>query len=272
MQFYALEGDLPILAAYALRHKEYLCPECKGVVLVRKGAQREPHFYHPTVPSHCLQHKKSLTHLRIQWLLHDLFPAGQAKMERPFPEIGRIADVAWESGKIVFEVQYSAISLQEAHSRCQDYLSVGFTPIWVLHENQFNKRKLSASEELLRKTGAYYTNINEKGHGEIYDQFDVYIRGKKIFSGPPLKIDLRKPSPLPAKLFIGKEAPQAILRRSGPLYFAGDLLDHFLKTPATSMQEIEKRFLKAPKRPSIWSSLLHFYQIFFRLLLEKACR
>lgn len=271
MQFYALEGDLPILAAHALRHKEYRCPECKGTVLVRKGAQREPHFYHPTVPAHCLQHKKSLTHLRIQWIIHQLFPSGEAKMERPFPEIGRIADVVWERGKIVFEVQYSAITLQEARSRCHDYLSAGFTPIWILHEKQFNKRKLSASEELLRKTGAYYTNIDEKGHGEIYDQFDICLRGRKLFSGPLLKIDLKKPYLAAPRGKSEKTLPQAILNRQGPLYFAGDLLDHFLKEPSSSMLDMEKRFLKESQKPTPLSYLKRFYQIFFRLLLEKAC-
>ncbi|MBI2742335.1 MAG: hypothetical protein HYX48_00260 [Chlamydiales bacterium] len=272
MQFYALDGDFPILATHAQRHEEYRCPECKGAVRLRKGAHRQPHFYHPTVPALCLQHKKSLTHLRIQWIIQALFPSGEARMERPFPEIGRIADVAWERGKIVFEIQYSPISLQEARSRCADYRSIGYTPIWILHEKQFNKRKICAAEQLLRKTGAYYTNIDEKGHGEIFDQFDICLRGRRLFSGPRLKVNVKEPIRFSPHLIKGKEAPKALLSREGPLYFSGDLLDHFAKGDASSMLEMERRILRAPSKPTLLSEIRRFYQIFFGAALEKSCR
>ncbi len=271
MQFYALDGEIPVLAAQALRHKDYLCPECQAFVRLRKGSERQPHFYHPTVPAHCQQHKKSLTHLRIQWIIQSLLPSGEGKMERAFPEIGRIADVAWESAKIVFEIQFSPISLREANARCQDYRSLGFTPIWILHEKQFNKRKIRASEDLLRQIGGYYTNIDEKGHGEIYDQFDICRRGRRFFKGPPLKVDITRPMRMLAQL---DNSPQLLVKRteSWPLYFSGDLFDSFLQRPSSSMHEMENNFLKPRFSRTFWQAVKQFYQIFFRMALERVCR
>jgi competence protein CoiA len=133
-------------------------------------------------------------------------------MERPFPGISRIADVVWEKEKIVFEIQYSPISLEEASSRCSDYKTAGFTPIWILHVKRFNRRKINASENFLRKTGAYYTNFNEKGHGEIFDQFEICKNGRRLFRGPTLTLDISQPKAL--VLPEGVDLPLALKDRS----------------------------------------------------------
>ena len=271
MQFYALKGNIPLLAAHAEKQRDYLCPECRGVVRLRKGTLRQPHFYHFRSSSRCRQNGKSAAHLQLQWAIFSLFPSGQSHMERPFPEISRIADVTWETEKIVFEVQCSPLSLREAEQRCLDYKSVGFTPIWILHDRQFNGRKISASEELLRKVGAYYTNFDEKGYGEIYDQFDICKSGRRIFQGPSLQVDLKN------RLFfsgaLDTNLPKTLTDRlkSWPFYFAGDLFARFTAKRNPLLLEMEKKFLQ--KKETSWlTKVKQFYLTFFRPLLEKACK
>lgn len=277
MQFYALDEDLPILAAHAARHKDYRCPECGSTIRLRKGQERRPHFYHPTTPLHCHQHNKSLIHLQTQWTIHALLPLKEAQMERIFPEINRVADVAWEGAKIIFEIQYSPISMQEAQARCRDYQKIGYTPIWILHDKRFNRHKISAAESFLREIGCYYTNIDEKGHGEIYDQFDILIGNRRIYRGPPLSINLLKPSKFEELLLPVIESailPKLLTlrRRSWPLYFSLDLWDRFQQTPSSSMLELERKFCKTPERLSCFKIFGLCYKIVFRILLEIVCR
>jgi competence protein CoiA len=267
MQLYALENNLPIFSTHAVRHKDYYCPECKAIVRLRKGPYRKPHFYHPSASSGCSQHKKSLAHLQSQLRIQDLLPSGEGQMEKPFPEIARIADVAWEQKKIVFEIQCSPISFQEAQQRSRDYQKLGYTPVWILHDRRFNKRRLSASEDLLRKCGCYYTNIDEKGHGEFYDQFDICSHNRRIFRGSPLKVDLRHPSIFQLN---EKNLPQVVLARleNWRLSFLGDLISLSQKNSTDSLFEIEKKFLKPLNKIHV---LKRFYLGFFRMMLEKFC-
>ncbi len=170
-------------------------------------------------------------------------------------------------------------SIRRSHSKklklvAGDYRKLGYTPIWILHDKQFNKRKIRAAEELLRQTGGYYTNIDEKGHGEIYDQFDITLASRRLFRGPPLKIDLTRPLNL-TPIFDHSEAPpQMLLKRipAWPIYFGGDLLDSFLRAPSASMRNLEERFFETHSLVFSMVLLKNTYQIFFRMVLEKVCR
>src|SRR5271170_2645635 len=144
MQLYALDNTTPIAAAKADKKRDYLCPECGSKLRLRSGPSRQSHFYHLSLPTHCLQHQKSLEHLQLQLRLFDLI-GPQAQIESPFPAFKRIADVAWHSKKIIFEIQRSPIPLEEAQNRNLDYQRAGYNVIWILHDRQFNKTHLSAS-------------------------------------------------------------------------------------------------------------------------------
>lgn len=194
MQYYALEHNIPILAADAKKGTIYSCPECRHDLRLRSGPHRQPHFYHVKRHPDCSQHQKSLTHIQIQKIVGSLLPPSEAVLEKPFQEINRIADVAWESKKIVYEIQCSSISLEEAQSRCRDYESLGYLPVWILHDRRYNRRKLSAAENYLRTKLCYFTNINEKGFGEIYDQQDHCKGYRRIFKGVRLPVNLQNPT------------------------------------------------------------------------------
>jgi competence protein CoiA len=186
MQLYALEENTPILAIHASRHQNYCCPECGATVRLRGGKLRQFHFFHLRSQPFCKQHQKSLTHLQIQLHLKSLIPG--AFIEKQFPTIGRIADVAWEERKIIFEVQYSPISLEEVQKRNADYARCGYSVVWLLHDQQFNQRRLSSAETYLRQRPCYFVN----GH-KIYDQFEVIRDSKRIYRGPSFPIDITLP-------------------------------------------------------------------------------
>lgn len=101
----------------------------------------------------------------------------EVKLELRFPTISRIADAAWEKEKIVFEIQCSPITAEELKSRNQDYKSLGWTPIWIFHEDRYNKRHLTAAEWAVRREAHYFTDIDEEGEGSFYTHFCDVRRG-----------------------------------------------------------------------------------------------
>ena len=268
MQLYALLNNQPVLAARARRQIDYLCPECGDLVRVRGGLHRQPHFFHVKPRIACRQQGKSLSHLHVQLYLINLLPKGDTALEKPFPEIGRIADVVWESERLVFEIQCSTISLQEAKNRCNDYQSQDYTCIWILHEKKFNKINLTAVEVFLRSRTCYFTNFNEKGHGEIYDQFDVCKNPRRVFKGARLKVNLSKPLPMKYKKNYGVRAIQHRLE-NWPLHFEGDLLYKFFKRPTDSLKQVEDRYFA--KRDPV-QAVKNFLYTFYYLSLESLLR
>lgn len=152
-------------------------------------------------------------------------------MESAFPAIARIADVSWPSQKIIFEIQCSPLSLEEAQGRCADYKEEGYEVIWILHDKRFNQKNLSAAELYLRQSGGYFTNINKKGSGEIYDQFEVIQRHRRKFKGPKLPVDPLKISRMPPITSQDIALPQQVLQRLSKwkYYVEGDLLHRLIQ-------------------------------------------
>lgn len=278
MQLYALDKDHPVLAQNAQKHLTYQCPECRAPVRVRGGPHRQTHFYHLRSNFHCDQHRKTLVHLKIQDLLHAQMPG--SVLEKSYPEIGRIADVSWEKHGLIFEIQYSSISLAEAKARCEDYAKLRLNVVWILHDARFNKRRISDSEAFLRQNNSYYTNIDAKGQGLIYDQFDISKNMLKVFRGPPLRVELNQPKRSPS--FDPKEnMPQAILSRldHNRFYFKGDLIDQCDQHPSQkgwlSMAHLENKFFKIVsknKLSPIFQWIKDIYTSFLNCALESSAK
>ena len=278
MQLYALKETLPIFAKDAEKGETYICPECASFVRVRGGPLRQPHFDHVKTSKTCRQHQKSLEHLHVQLRLLEALSSEEAQIEAPFPKIGRIADVAWHTKKIVFEVQCSPIALAEVTSRIFDYQREGYAVIWILHDKQFNKTFLSAAERHLRGTPCYYTNCDKVGNGAVYDQFEVLKDYRRTFKGPALEVNPVKLSPIPNVTPPSELFPTLILERLATWkWFAkGDLLYRLLKEgnlslSAKRMAEVEARYKreKAPAKRLPLASLLGKTYLF---LLDKLLR
>ncbi len=254
MQLYARDKQQRITSAdNAAKKEDYICFECNTAVRVRGGLHRRKHFYHTTPVRICKLQGKSLTHLQVQCTIQQLLPEGECFLERRFNEIDRIADVCWESKKIIFEVQCSPISPEEIQERNADYGKLGYQVVWILHDNRYGNRRGTAVEQVLCNQLHYYTNIDIHGVGVVYDK----IRGlDDIF---PVNV---------ASIYHTKNQK---------MYFEGDLKDLVLRKQLTAKQLelLNKGWQRLPPMHILnllTGTIQNIYFFFFRLILESACK
>jgi competence protein CoiA len=247
MQLYALDSEEQIVtAALAAKGKTYLCPECRSPLRVRSGARRQPHFFHLSHNRQCRQSGKSLTHLKVQQRLFDLLPAGEAVIECRFAAINRIADIAWIPQRLIFEVQCSPITAEEVDSRNRDYQSEGFQTVWILHDRRFKRYRASAAENLLTTSPCYFTNIDSRGEGMIYDQCAPIAKGIRKNHSMPLPVNIARPLPVPEQ-----KTPYPYINNrqaTWPLCFQGDLITRYHESPS-AWKFLEKAGTASSLRP-----------------------
>lgn len=284
MQLYALDSQQQLIFAEdAIKQQDYFCLECQQVVRRRGGAHRHDHFYHFAPTESCRQNGKGMLHLHIQYSLQKLLPRNECVLEHRFGSINRIADVAWLTQKLIFEIQCSPISAEELQARNRDYLSQGFQVVWLLHDNRFNQLRLSAAEDCVRVGPYYFVSIEETDQVVIYDQFEIIDRGLRKFTLKPLPVNIARP--LQKALTIPATPSKVLMERftKWPLHFSGDLIDTCIVSATNSdylqqVLEAEIAFLKTETSTPIpwWRRVinkpLHFYKLCLQILLERACR
>ncbi|MFZ0565261.1 MAG: competence protein CoiA family protein [Chlamydiales bacterium] len=258
MQIYAFNEKGRLLTVHeALRHKNYICPECQNRVRLRGGMWRQLHFYHIDLSPSCSLSKKSLIHIHTQYALQKKLAPEKIWLEHPFPEIRRIADVVWPAKKLVFEVQCSQIEKNEIARRNRDYQQIGYQVIWILHDHYYNRFKLSASELYLLPSTHYFTNINRLGMGMIYDQWALIEGGKRVQRTARFSIHVKRLSYLDLKQG-SDQIPKE--RKCWKLSFHGDLFH----------QPFSHLWGKSPKHKIAWGRWLMIpVRLFYHLLLEK---
>lgn len=199
MQRFALdENGLSIDADAAKPQKSYYCPTCSEPLRLKRGPLRKAHFFHLARTPACRLSEKTYLHAQIQeWLLERL-PGVEKYLERPFPRIGRIADIASFDLRAVFEVQISKITPEEMAARREDYAKEALSTVWILHERRFKQIDYPLY---------YLTDIDDEGRGLIYDPK----------TGP---IDITQPLYLDAPLGPFKK---------GQIYFRGDQIWEILE-------------------------------------------
>lgn len=291
MQLYALDKNLiPIFAEKAGRQVNYTCAECHSTVRLRGGVHRQKHFYHLEPKRKCRLNGKGMIHLQSQLYLLNVLTEDEAQLEVRFTEINRIADVVWKSEKIVFEIQYSSISAEEVLKRNRDYASLGWQVVWILHDHRYNAHRLTAAEVALRSHPYYFTNMNAEGIGIIYDQFDLFHKGKRVSKLGKLPIDIRKKQAVTADhlergLCLVKQRVQ-----SWPLYFQGDLIQIALSLKDLKLSQYMKEALQKEAQhqkmnlSTVDNSLIDWvkwswvvivqrpYSLMIQILLERMCR
>jgi competence protein CoiA len=281
MSLHAYDSNSCLIQAKRARKQiNYYCMECKEIVRVRGGPYRQSHFYH-LEPTHCRQSQKGPIHLQLQLYFLNSLSSVDCKLELPFPSIRRIADVAWISEKIVFEIQYSPIRGEEVLARNRDYASEGWQVVWILHDRRYNQFRLTDAEKALRTWPYYYTNMNEQGKGFIYDQFDICERGFRYHRLHPLVVrighGLEKVSTMGkySLVFMSDRA------KSWKIALPGDIWTMHEENPEgeyfIKAKRLEDQFYA--KREGVFCLLLGWwrwvgdlYKAFFQLLLEKMCR
>lgn len=284
MQLYALDSqNRLVFANHAKKQCDYSCLECRSTLRMRGGLYRQNHFYHVEISPSCRQNGKTVEHIQAQLFIQKLFPPGEITLEMPFPTVGRIADAAWPSQKLVFEIQCSPISALEVERRNADYSSQGYQVVWILHDKQFNNWRMSAAEIFLQGKPHFFTTINKEGVGIIYDQYDAIYKGaRKTLFGPfPIIIqELKKVTPPIKEVPQPKIVQQRI--SNWPFCFAGDLPDLCIHQRDAVLENILRIEAETDNvlKPSLLKrvgSLLHYllirpYNLFFQILLERACR
>jgi competence protein CoiA len=169
---------------------KYRCAECGLEVRLRKIPYRLPHFYHLRKTPSCRSYGKSERHLQIQLAIQRALP--RSVLEKPFPPIQRIADVAF--GQKIFEIQCSLISDEEVHQRTQEYKALGFEVIWVLDDRLFNQWRLRPGEKTLRKKTSCFVHY-PKMH--FYQQKEKFQGKKRLLKGARRTVRLCDPLSLP---------------------------------------------------------------------------
>ncbi len=261
MQLFALNTDKTLIsAAQARKHSDYFCMECGKKVRKRGGSHRKDHFYHLKPDPACRQSQKSLVHLQVQWFIQQTLPLGEALLERRFPEISRIADVAWEKEKVIFEVQYSPISQIEVEQRNRDYASLGYHVVWILHDKRFNQRKVSAAEQWLQEKPHYFTNFDSRGNGEVYDQLQVIKDGVRRYQSGGSSVNLSTP-----------------VRKKNQLLFEGDFSCRVASKNEKALSdwklyESERKKWRKKRFQLTWYAIGRWYLNLFNIVLEKCCK
>lgn len=199
-------------------------------------------------------------HQAIQKTIKTALP--EVVLEKFFPEIHRVADVVYPSKKIIYEIQYSPISLEEVRKRNRDYMTLGYAVIWILHDHHFNQKNLCPAELYLRKNLSYYTSITAYGHGFFYDQLEFFYGNKRIYKGTPQLLKNLSPK----KLFkLPYNFPKTLKKKAkkNAFYLPGDLIDTLMETKNFKhIKKLEKSFCTQ-------RSLKTDFIKFFEYLLKK---
>lgn len=285
MQLYAQDqNSIIVYAKNASKHHNYKCLECQSLVRLRGGIHKQNHFYHVEPDRFCRQNGKSQEHLQVQLFLKSELK-NDCILEKRFKEINRIADAVCLSKKIIFEVQCSPISLEEVKSRNRDYESIGYSVIWILHDQRYNQSTLLAAEQYLQNHQHYFTNINHLRNGIIYDQFRIFDKGRPIFSTKPFPIDVKKLCQNHKFNLIERKEliPEPLFKKihSQPFCFKGDLLDYCCSDMFLPIFELAIKSLNSGKpveltrfqkiKLAFYQLIVRPYTIIFRMLLEKSC-
>lgn len=266
------EKDLVIFAHQAKKQSDYFCLECRGVVRLRSGVHRQKHFFHLSPSQDCRQSGKSMEHLQAQFYLKQLL-GEECVLEYSFPSIHRIADCAWISKKIIFEIQCSSISQEEVIRRNEDYASMGYRVVWILHDRRFNQRRLSAAELWLQEHPHYFTNMDMQGKGHFYDQLDAVGKGVRRVLLKPAVVDVSKPV---MHDYLGLPAVLIKRHEQWQLSFEGDWMHRAVYGECVQnvLREDEdkgKRVINVLRW--VWRYCISIpYRVVFSYMLEKACR
>jgi competence CoiA-like predicted nuclease len=262
MQILAKTINNKIIHVYeAQKQVDYLCPECLGILHKRAGHLNQEHFYHVRSETLCRQSNKSQEHLNTQLYIFNLFESNTCLLEKRFDSINRVADIFVEDLNLVIEVQCSYIPLIELKERIKDYQKLGLHIVWIFHDKRFNKKIKTESEKYLKEKTHFYTNIDAKGEGMIYDQYH-FLKKRKVFLNKTLynsKLSF-------FSLKIVKKRKQHL-----PFYFSGDIVDCLLNSANPLLIKNIKR-LETTHNPSLIFSILKIFKGLFYLKLEQACR
>ena len=132
-------GTERVAASTAQRGAHYQCPNCSGIMILRKGRIVKAHFSHKPPFDCSLGKGETVAHMNAKLVIENALLKRELEVKLEFvvntPRGDRRADVmTWsphtERG-IVFELQHTEISLDEIEDRAWSYASAGIAQIWI---------------------------------------------------------------------------------------------------------------------------------------------
>lgn len=227
MEFFGYEEERLVFCRDGIKGKSYVCPKCRGILRIKEGPLRRKHFFHLNHHSSCFSSNKSWIHALMQYQLFCSLPAGEGEIEKRFPSIERISDVAWTKKNLLFEIQCSPISLQEVLERNRDYQTLDMQVVWILRDGLFNRRYLSAAESFLRTRVSYFFHVDFKGKGVIYDQREVLQSFRRLRRSFPLPVAIDQPQLFSSRCM--SDLPSSLQKKGeqASFFFRGDVIDCF---------------------------------------------
>jgi uncharacterized protein YbaR (Trm112 family) len=143
------ETPIAQLRAWSREHMLY-CPNCRGTVHVRGGAEKRTqlHFAHQKGECAWSTESESLRHIRgksvlAHWLRQQ-FPTATVTLEERLPEPNRIADVfvCHKDGRHwAIEFQCAPLDLDEWRKRHIAYRKAGIVDTWIIGNNRREKQE-----------------------------------------------------------------------------------------------------------------------------------
>lgn len=199
----------------------------------------------------------SIEHHQVQRVLHNILP--QNTLEHAFPTIKRIADLYCPALRLVFEIQCSLLSVEEAEQRIADYSSLGIYVVWILHEKCFGQNKLTALEKFLLNKNLYYTDITPSGIGSFFDIWVYRKRHSYYKTNAKFLVHFPKgflfPHITAQHIGSGKFYQRSI-------YFHGDCVDLFIKNKLPfPIDELTEKLIQKQKPPP---SFIQRYQLWLK--------
>jgi hypothetical protein len=126
------------------------CPNCKGIVHVRGGAEKrmQLHFAHQKGECAWSTEGESIRHMRgkvvlAQWL-REQFPSATVTLEERLPEPNRIADIfvtLTNGTRQTIEFQCAPLDIEEWRHRHEAYRRAGIIDTWIIGTNRREKQE-----------------------------------------------------------------------------------------------------------------------------------
>jgi competence CoiA-like predicted nuclease len=123
-------------------------------------------------------------HKKMQKFLKTEFIDAIVELEKPFSAISRIADVVFVKEKLVVEIQTSLLRISEMLERQEDYRKIGFSVIWLLHNEVFMNKNRPLVTRFFYNKAAFVFSFGPQNRFTFYD-----LNLKEV----PLKTLLRPP-------------------------------------------------------------------------------
>jgi len=124
-------------------------------------------------------------HKKLQNFLKTEFFDAIVELEKPFPAICRIADVVFVKEKVVVEIQTSLLRISEMLARQEDYKRVGYSVIWLLHNDVFLNKNRPLITRFFYNKAAFGFSWGPKNRFIFYDLDLKQVSLKTLLRPPP---------------------------------------------------------------------------------------